>query len=150
MRCSGWSSLAISACSASALILAAPAAAHVTVVPAFVSAGDTGTLSLTAPNERDVAMTGFDITVPSEFRIVHAHPADGWHSSVRGSTAIWTEGSLAPGAEATFSLQVEGPTAPGDAGKDAREAVMSPLAVRCWHEVNTELKLLAIHELRSD
>ena len=34
-----------------------------------------------------------------------------------------------------------------DAGEDAREAVMSPLAVRCWNEANTELKLLTIHEL---
>ena len=113
MRCSGWSSLAISVCSA--LALAAPAAAHITAVPPFIAANDSATVSLSGPNERDVAMTGLGVTVPSEFRIVHAHPADGWESSVRGSTAIWTEGSLAPRAEATFKLELEAPAEPGPA-----------------------------------
>ena len=104
MRCSGWSSLAILACSALALALAAPAAAHITAVLPFIAANDSATVSLSGPNERGEAMIRFDVTVPSEFRIVHAHPADGWESRVRGSTATWTEGSLAPGAEATFKL----------------------------------------------
>ena len=113
MRCSGWSSLAISVCSA--LALAAPAAAHITAVPPFIAANDSATVSLSGPNERGVAMIRFDVTVPSEFRIVHAHPADGWESRVRGSTATWTEGSLAPGAEATFKLELEAPAEPGPA-----------------------------------
>ena len=128
MRCSGWSSLAISVCSA--LALAAPAAAHLTAVPPFIAANDSATVSLSGPNERDVAMTGLGVTVPSEFRIVHAHPADGWESSVRGSTAIWTEGSLAPGAEAAFSLQVEGPTAPGPATIVAEQRYLGGEVVR--------------------
>ena len=121
MRCSGWSSLAISACSASALILAAPAAAHVTVVPAFVSAGDAGTLSLTAPNERGVDMTGFVVSVPSEFRIVEARSDGSWRGAVQGSTATWQGGSLESGADATFTLELEGPAAPGPATIEAEQ-----------------------------
>jgi hypothetical protein len=99
--------------------VAAPAAAHVTVVPPFVSANGTASLSLTGPNERHEPMNAFEVTVTSEFRIVRAHPADGWDSSVRGSTAIWSDGSLAPGAEATFRLELEAPSAPGPATLEA-------------------------------
>jgi uncharacterized protein YcnI len=117
MRCSGWSSLAISVCSA--LLLAGPAAAHVTVVPPFVPANGTDIVSLTGPNEREEPMTGFEVSVPSEFRIVHAHAADGWDESVQGSTATWIGGSLAPGAETTFRLELEAPSAPGPGSLEA-------------------------------
>jgi uncharacterized protein YcnI len=111
-RIATWSLIPLGALSA-ALVLATPVAAHVTVVPPFVSAGDTASVSLTAPNERNEPMTGFEVAVPSEFLIVHAHPADGWDESTQGSTATWTGGSLAPGAEATFRLELEAPGAPG-------------------------------------
>jgi uncharacterized protein YcnI len=100
-------------------VVAAPAAAHVTVVPPFVAARDTASVSLTGPNERDEPMTGFEVTATSDFRIVRAYPADGWDASVQGSTATWTKGSLAPGAEATFRLEVEAPSAPGPAQLEA-------------------------------
>jgi hypothetical protein len=94
----------------------------VTVVPPFVSANDTASLSLTGPNERDEPMTGFSVTVQGEFRIVHAHPADGWDESVQGPTATWTGGSLAPGAEATFRLELEAPSEPGAAQLEATQS----------------------------
>jgi len=109
MRCSAWSSLAISVCSA--LALAGPAATHVGVQPPFVAAGDTQTLSLTVPNERAVPMTGLTVTASSGARIVEAHPV-GWHEAVGGG-ATWSGGSFAPGAQATFTLDVEAPDAPG-------------------------------------
>jgi len=121
MRCSGWSSLAISACSALALTLAGPAAAHVVATPAFLPAGDPGTLSLTAPNERDEPMTGFAVTVPSEFLIVHAQPAPGWEVTVEGATAAWTGGSLASSSGAMFALELEAPTEPGPAVLEAAQ-----------------------------
>jgi uncharacterized protein YcnI len=111
MRCNGWSSLVISVCSA--LLVAAPAAAHVTIAPPFVPANGTDIVSLTGPNEREESMTGFEVSVPNEFRILHAHPAEGWDESVQGSRASWTGGSLAPGAEATFRLELEAPSTPG-------------------------------------
>ncbi len=113
MRCSAWSSLAISVCSA--LVAAAPAAAHVTMTPPFLAAGETATLSLTGPNERDAPMTGFQVTAPPAFRILHVHSAQGWESGVMGSTATWSGRSLAPGSEASFTLHVEVPDEPGPA-----------------------------------
>jgi len=73
------------------------------------------------PNERDEPMTGFSVTVPSDFVIVHAHPADGWDSEGDASTATWSEGSLAPGAEEKFGLELEAPTGPGPATLQATQ-----------------------------
>ena len=111
MRCSAWSSLAISVCSA--LVLAGPAAGHVTATPPFLAAGSTGTLRLTVPNELDEPMTGFAVTVSADFGIAHAHPATGWEASVRGSTATWSGGSVEPDTESTFALELEAPAEPG-------------------------------------
>jgi uncharacterized protein YcnI len=113
MRCSAWSSLAFWVCSALALLLAAPAAAHVTVEPPFLYAQGTQRLALSAPNERNAPMTGFSATVPDGVRVVHAHPASGWESEVTGSTATWLGGSVEPGEEATFELELEAFAQPG-------------------------------------
>ena len=114
MKCSGWSSLAISACSA-ALVLAAPAGAHVTAVTPFVYASETGALELRVPNERDAPMTGFVVIVTDDFRIVSASSGGGWSGGSDGTTASWHDGSLDPGAETTFTLEVEAPSEPGPA-----------------------------------
>jgi len=117
MRCSAWSSLAISVCSA--FVVVAPASAHVEIAPSYVAARGTATLSLTGPNERDEPMTGFSVAVPRDFRIVSARSAAGWRGEVQGARAIWRGGSLAPEAEATFSLEVEAPSGPGPAQLEA-------------------------------
>ncbi|MGH3137167.1 MAG: hypothetical protein ACRDPV_11815 [Gaiellaceae bacterium] len=130
MRCSGWSSLAISVCSALALTLAGPAGAHVTVVPPFVSAGDSATLSLTVPNERETDMTGFAITFPGDFRIVEARSDGSWRSSVQGTTATWDGGRLAPKAAATFTFEIEGPAEPGPAVLEAAQRYPGGAIVR--------------------
>ena len=113
MRCSGWSSLAISVCSA--LVLAGSAGAHVVASPGFVEAGKANTISLTVPNERDEPMTAFAVTVPSDFVVLHAHPADGWESEEDASTARWSGGGLPPGADEEFGVELDAPTAPGPA-----------------------------------
>jgi uncharacterized protein YcnI len=128
MKCSGWSSLAISVCSA--LALAGSAAAHITVVPPFVAAGDTTTLRVTGPNERDADMTRFALTVPSEFRIVEVISEDSWRGSIRGQTATWNGGRLGSGSEATFTLEVEGPTEPGPASLEAAQLYPGGAIVR--------------------
>ncbi len=120
MRCSGWSSLAISVCSALALGLAPPASAHVVAMPPFVAAGGDATISLSAPNERSEPMTGFTVTVPSGFAIFDAH-APGWTATVEGSTATWTGSTLSAGAEAEFVVQIEGPPEPGPAELEAEQ-----------------------------
>ena len=104
-----------------AFLLVAPAGAHVTVVPPFVSAGDSATLSLTVPNERETEMTGFAITVPEDLRIVEARSNESWRGAVQGTTATWNGGRLGPKAEATFALELEGPTEPGPAVLEAAQ-----------------------------
>jgi uncharacterized protein YcnI len=111
MRCSGWSSLAISVCSA--LLLAAPAAAHVIAQPAFLPSGSSASISFSVPNERDAPMTGFAVTAPDGLALEHAHEVDGWSESLQGSTATWTGGSLAADAEAIFGATVEAEAEPG-------------------------------------
>ena len=86
MRCSAWSSLVISVCSA--LVLAVPAAAHVTPTPSFITADGTTSLSLTGPNERDEPMTGLVVTVPDGFRISRAEQGEGWVSGHGSTTAL--------------------------------------------------------------
>lgn len=103
------------------LALAAPATAHIEAVPPFLAAGDSETISLTVPNERDAPMTGFRVVVPSDFRIVAARPAEGWSAEVKGASANWHGGSLSPGAETTFTLEVEAPTEPGPATLEAEQ-----------------------------
>jgi len=109
MRCSAWSSLAISVCSA--LLLAAPAAAHVTVTPPFISFGSIQALTLTVPNERDEPMTDLDVTAPRGFVAVEALPSRGWRTQSAGRTAMWIGGSLASGTEALFTLELQAPKA---------------------------------------
>ena len=113
MRCSGWSSLAISACSAVALVLAAPASAHVVAVPPFVSSGSSESVTFSGPNERDVPMTAFSLTVPAGLQIAHAHELEGWDESIDGSTAIWLGGPLAPDDEIGFGITLEVDVDPG-------------------------------------
>ena len=120
MRCSAWSSLAISV--SSALVLASPAVAHVTVAPPFLAAGETKTLELTAPNERDVVMSGFAVRVPAGFSIVEApRPTIGWEGTIRGETANWSGCCLYPEQEAVFALDVTAPREPGPAQIEVRQ-----------------------------
>ena len=62
MRCSGWSSLAISVFSA--LLFAGPAAAHVIASPAYLSSESSESISFEAPNERVDPMIEFAVTAP--------------------------------------------------------------------------------------
>ena len=104
-----------------ALVAAAPAGAHVTAEPAFLAAGSTATLRLTGPNERDEPMTGFSLTVPRDFRIVAAQSADGWSADVQETGVSWSGGSLAPEADATFTVELEAPAGPGPAELQAKQ-----------------------------
>ena len=113
MRCSGWSSLAISVCSALALLLASPAAAHVVPAPAFVPSGSSESVTFSGPNERDAPMTAFALTVPQGLEIAHAHEVAGWDESIDGPTATWLGGPLAPNAEIGFGITLEADVEPG-------------------------------------
>jgi uncharacterized protein YcnI len=133
MRCSAWSSLAISVCSA--LLLAAPAAAHVVAEPSFVTGGSVSTLTFQAPNEREPPMTGLRVTVPQGFSIVQARPVGPWRGRVAGATAIWQGGLLPAKGIASFSLDVKAPARAGSVELDAvqtypdRQVVRWPVAL---------------------
>jgi uncharacterized protein YcnI len=112
MRCSGWSSLAISVCS-SALVLAGTASAHVVATPGFLASGSSESILFSAPNERDDPMTGFTLSVPTGLRIEHAHDVSGWDESTDDSTATWNGGSLAPHSEIEFGMTLKADVEPG-------------------------------------
>ena len=111
MKCSGWSSLAISVCSA--LVLAGSASGHVFPTPQFLPSQSTESVTLDVPNERDVPMTGFVVTVPAGLEIAHAHPADGWDEEFDDSSARWTGGPLAALATTQFGISLKAATDPG-------------------------------------
>jgi uncharacterized protein YcnI len=103
---------ALAAVIVASLVVAAPAAAHVGATPPFLAAGSSDTVHLDVPNERQEPMTGFTVTVPDGFEIVHAHPSEGWEQSFDDLTATWTGGSLAAGVSATFGIELRTPSAP--------------------------------------
>jgi hypothetical protein len=128
MRCSGWSSLAISACSA--LALATAAHAHVVATTPYVDAGATSELSLEVPNEREQAMTGLHVSVPADFRVVAASGPAGWQSEVERASVSWSGGRLEPASLTTFALTIEAPAAPGPASLSATQRYPGGATVR--------------------
>ena len=123
MRCSGWSSLAISACSALlALVFADAAAAHVVAMPTYVASKGSDSILLAVPNEREKPMTSFVVKAPSGLEISHVHPAPGWDESTEGtSTATWSGGSLPPRKEVGFRLTLTAEAQPGTLDLDAEQ-----------------------------
>jgi hypothetical protein len=121
MRCSAWSSLAISACSALALLVAAPARGHVDATPAFLAASSTETISLAVHNDREIPMSSFVVAAPVGLRIEAAAERSGWTSSTDGRIATWSGGSL-PGSEAvSFELTLGASTEPGAVALEAKQ-----------------------------
>ena len=119
MRCSGWSSLAISVCSA--LALAGTASAHVVATPTFLPSESSESIAFSGPNERDDPMTAFTLTVPVGLQIEHAHEVEGWDESVDGSTATWQGGSLESDAEIDFGVTLRADSEPGIVELQARQ-----------------------------
>jgi uncharacterized protein YcnI len=74
--------LTVAAVSAATLLapLAAPAAAHVTVLGPGATQGGYTKLTFRMPSERDVATTGLEVAMPTEQPItsVRVKPQDGW------------------------------------------------------------------------
>ena len=97
-----------------ALLGAAPAAAHVTVVPPFAQARAETRLVLDVPNERlTQPMTSLDVTVPDGMAVRSAEPLGAWQGEVDGRSVKWTGGSLPPRTTARFALVVVGPPRAG-------------------------------------
>lgn len=148
MRCSGWSSLAISACSA--LALAGTAAAHVVATPAFVASGNSESIAFSVPNERDTPMTAFSVTAPPELAIERAHEVEGWDEQLDGSTATWTGGSLGMNEEIEFGLTLRADVEPSFVELQARQryadggVVRWPVALTITPEAESPSQNLAL------
>jgi len=96
MRFSGWSSLAISACSvAAALVLAAPAGAHLSINPDTVRAGAIVDLVFSVPNASDpIGIDHVTIEVPRAFVLDDGEAITGWTQSRTGQTLTWRGGNI--------------------------------------------------------
>lgn len=127
MRCSGWSSLAISVCSA--LVFAAPARAHVVAAPSFLASESSESISLEVPNEREEPMTSFTVTAPHGLEIEHAHAVEGWKGTVEDGVATWSGGSLGSNATATFGISLRADVDPGAVTLDAKQGYDSGAVV---------------------
>ena len=95
------------------LVTAGFARAHVVPEPSFVEAGATTRVGFAGPNERDEPMTGLRLRVPSGISIVSAHGRPGWTETASRDEALWSGGSLAPGSEETFDVELIAPPDPG-------------------------------------
>ena len=114
MRCSGWSSRAIWACNgaaaAAALVLAAPAGAHVSISPKTVAAGADVDLLFSVPNEEDAAgVVRVTIGVPPDFELDDAEAKEGWTQSRTGQAITWAGGRIPQRQFARFAIRGTAP-----------------------------------------
>jgi uncharacterized protein YcnI len=112
MKCSGWSSRGISACSAvfAALLLAAPAAAHLSIVPATVVKGHLVDLVFSVPNVGDrYGINHVTLGVPQDFQLADAEAKSGWSQSRTGQAVTWSGGMIPKGTYARFGVRGTAP-----------------------------------------
>ncbi len=107
MKCSAWSSLVISACSA--LALAGPAGAAVDVSPQRIDPSSTARLVFWVTNESKSAITAVAIAVPTDFQLGEAEAKGSWKTAVHARTASWEGYRIAPGQFAFFTVTVRTP-----------------------------------------
>jgi uncharacterized protein YcnI len=108
MKFSAWSSLSISAFSA--LVLAAPAAAHLSIDPAEVHKGQAVDLVFSVPNEDDaVGVDHVTLGIPADFELDDAEAKPGWTQSRTGQAITWSGGMIPKGTFATFSIRGTAP-----------------------------------------
>ena len=74
-------------------------------------------------------MSGVIVSVPSDFRILRAHPTAGWTATLDGSTATWRGGPLAHLTVETFRLDVDVSAPPGLVTLNTRELYPSGATV---------------------
>jgi uncharacterized protein YcnI len=108
MRFSAWLSLSISVCSA--LALAAPAAAHLSIDPAKVVKGQLVDLVFSVPNEDDaVGVNHVTLGIPQDFQLDDAEAKPGWTQSRTGQAVTWSGGLIPKNQYGTFSIRGTAP-----------------------------------------
>ncbi len=93
------------------LALAAPAGAHVDVLPARAADGEAQEFEIRVPNEGDVATTGVRADFPVEVTAFSLRePPPGWRTQPRLGPggrlvgAVWTGGRIEPGRHQSFGV----------------------------------------------
>ena len=108
MRFSAWSSLSISVCSA--LVLAAPAAAHLSVNPNSIHTGQLADITFSIPNADDpIGIDHVTLGIPADFQLDDAEAKPGWTQSRTGQAITWSGGNIPKGEYATFSIRGTAP-----------------------------------------
>jgi uncharacterized protein YcnI len=109
MKFSAWSSLSISVCSA--LVLAAPAAAHLSIDPAKVHTAQAVDLVFSVPNEDDaIGIDHVTLGIPADFQLDDMEAKSGWTQSRTGQAITWSGGQIPKGTFARFSIRGTAPT----------------------------------------
>jgi uncharacterized protein YcnI len=109
MRFSAWSSLSISVCSA--LVLAAPAAAHLSVNPGRIHTGELVDVTFSVPNEDDaIGIDHVTLGIPADFQLDDAEAKPGWAQSRTGQAITWSGGHIPKNQFATFSIRGTAPS----------------------------------------
>ena len=108
MRFSAWSSLSISVCSA--LILAAPAAAHLSVNPSRIHTGQLADVTFSIPNaDNKIGINHVTLGIPTDFQLDDAEAKPGWTQSRTGQAITWSGGLIPRHQFATFSIRGTAP-----------------------------------------
>jgi uncharacterized protein YcnI len=108
MRYRGWSSLGISACSA--LLLAAPAAAHLSVNPNRLETNQLADVTFSIPNADDALdIDHVTLGIPADFQLDDAEAKPGWTQSRTGQAITWSGGRIPKDQYATFSIRGTAP-----------------------------------------
>ena len=108
MKFSAWSSLSISVFSA--LLLAAPAGAHLSIDPARVQTREAVDLVFSVPNEDDsYGVDHVTLGIPGDFELDDAEAKPGWTQSRTGQAITWSGGNIPKGQFARFSIRGTAP-----------------------------------------
>ncbi len=108
MKFSAWSSLSISVCSA--LVLAAPAAAHLSIDPAKVQKSQPVGLVFSVPNEDDaIGVDHVTLGIPQDFQLDDMEAKPGWTQSRTGQAITWSGGLIPKGTFARFAIRGTAP-----------------------------------------
>jgi hypothetical protein len=92
---------------ATALVVPAAAAAHVTVSPPFVEDGVASEIAFATPNERPPNATiALRATAPPGITVVSVTAPVGWKATVNGAIVTWSGGRLEDRTTAAFPMRI--------------------------------------------
>lgn len=96
------------------LTVASVAWAHTTVSPEQVSAGSAETFAVSTPGEKEIPIVEERVEVPRGFEVTGVSSPDGWQSSVKGDSVVWTGGEIPEGEEQEFTFEAQVPAQAGE------------------------------------